>query len=501
MKILLVYPKCPDTFWSFTHSLWFVGKKAVSPPLGLLTVAAMLPPKWEKKLIDENVEELTDKHIAWADMVFVSAMIIQKGSVLKVIQRCKSQNKKVVAGGPLFTTQPELFGDVDHLVLNEAEITLRPFIDDLERGQAGHIYASEKKPNLAEESQIPMWSLINLKNYVSMSVQFSRGCPHNCDFCDITAMFGHIPRTKTSDQILRELEALYKMGWRGSVFFADDNFIGARKKIIELLKRLIEWQEERNFLYYFPPFKFITQTDVRLASDEELMNLMSQANFTKVFIGLETPSVNSLKECHKNQNLSKDLGEVVIKIQNHGLQVIGGHIIGFDSDKYQSIFWEQFKLIQKNGIVVAMLGLLNAMPKTPLWNKLKSEGRIINASSGENTGVGINFHTVMNKDELIKGYKELIAKMYSPHYYYKRVETFLENYNPKSKGLISLNEIIAFGKSAWRIGILSEKRKLYWKLLVKTFFSAKIKALPEVIELAIQQIHLEESAKIIAKAV
>jgi radical SAM superfamily enzyme YgiQ (UPF0313 family) len=500
MKILLVYPKCPETFWSFTHALPFVGKKAVSPPLGLLTVAAMLPEKWEKKLIDENVEELTDNHIAWADIAFISAMIIQKGSALKIIQRCKLQNKKVVAGGPLFSGQPELFKDVDHLILNEAEITLRPFLLDLELGRAQHIYTSGKKPNLSDDSQTPLWSLIKFGNYVSMSVQFSRGCPHNCDFCDIIAMFGRSPRTKTSDQIIMELEALYKMGWRGSVFFADDNFIGLRKKTVELLKRLIEWQEKHRLLYCFPPFKFITQADVRLADDEELMNLMSQANFTKVFVGLESPSVNSLKECHKNQNISKDLEEVVRKIQNHGLQVIGGHIVGFDSDKYQSIFWEQFKFIQNNGIVVAMLGLLNAMPKTPLWDKLKKEGRIINESSGENTGVGINFHTVMNRDELIKGYKELVAKIYSPRNYYKRIEIFVKNYNPKDKSLISLNEIKAFIKSVWQIGIFSEKRKLYWKLLIKTFFSAKIKAFPEVVELTIEHIHLQKISEIISKA-
>ncbi len=493
LNALLVYPKYPETFWGFNYALPFVNKKASFPPLGLMTVAAMLPKEWNKRLIDMNVEgDLLEEHIKWADIVLVSAMIVQKKSVKEVIARCKEKNKLVVAGGPLFTAMPEHFKEVDHLILNEAEITLRPFLQDLANNKAEHIYTSEVKPDLYD-TPIPLWSLINPDNYMTMAIQFSRGCPHNCKFCDIAATFGRLPRTKTTIQIIEELEALRKIGWRGTVFFADDNIIGYRKNFEGMLPRLIDWQIEHDY-----PVKLMSQATVLLANDEKLMNLMSQANFFKIFLGLESPSDESLVECNKTQNIKRDLGKVVRTIQAHGMQVLGGHIVGFDSDR-ENIFNEQFKLIQNNGIVVAMVGLLSAIPNTPLWHELKSKGRLLKEWEGENTDISINFSTVMDVNKLINGYKKLILKIYSAEFYYPRIETFIKNYNHTAKGGLSPDSILVFIKSVWMLGIVSDERMYYWKLFFKTAFT-KIKALPEAIELAVMGYHFRKVAERIAKS-
>jgi len=291
LKILLVYPQHPDTFWSFKHALKLASIKAGSPPLGLLTIAAMLPGEWQKKLVDMNVTRLTDGDINWADYLFISAMVVQQNSVKEVITRCKKLNTKIVAGGPLFTTGYEEFDEVDHLVLKEAEITLPPFLEDLEEGCARHIYTSSKRPDISK-TPIPLWSLINMKNYSKMNIQYSRGCPFNCEFCDIIILNGNKPRTKDKDQLLAELDALYQQGWRGGVFIVDDNFIGNKRKLkSEILPALIEWMKRRKY-----PFTLSTEASINLADDEELMKLMVDAGFRGVFIGIETPNEESLVE-------------------------------------------------------------------------------------------------------------------------------------------------------------------------------------------------------------
>ena len=374
MNILLIYPQYPDTFWSFKHSLKFIAKKAAFPPLGLLTVAAMLPAGWQKELVDLNVEPLLDEQLEWADMVFLSAMIVQKESALQIIKRCRANGKKIVAGGPVFTTQHEQFEGVDHFILNEAEITLPLFLNDLAAGQPNHcIYP--RRPDISK-TPVPLWSLINLKNYATMSIQYSRGCPFNCEFCDIIIMNGRIPRVKSPAQMQREFQALYDAGWRKSVFIVDDNFIGNKQKVKQLLPRLIEWQREHQF-----PFTLLTEVSVNLANDEELMQLMSAANFFKVFMGLETPNQDSLVECGKNQNTSRSLPEVVDTIHRHGMQVMGGFIVGFDHDP-ENIFDLQMRFIQQIGVVTAMVGILTALPQTRLWHRLKAEGRLLSDASG-----------------------------------------------------------------------------------------------------------------------
>jgi radical SAM superfamily enzyme YgiQ (UPF0313 family) len=462
MKILLVYPQYPDTFWSFKHALKFVSKKAAFPPLGLLTVAAMLPGNWEKKLVDMNVTRLTDTDITWADYVFISAMAVQKTSVKEVVSRCKHLGAKIVAGGPLFTAGYEEFDGIDHFVLSEAEVTLRPFLEDLKKGCTQHIYASNERSDISA-TPIPIWSLIDMKKYSSMSLQYSRGCPYDCEFCDIVILNGHTPRTKSKEQLISELDALYEQGWRGGLFIVDDNFIGNKKKLkAEILPALIEWKENKKY-----PFAFCTEASINLADDEDLMRLMVAAGFDVVFIGIETPNDESLVECTKYQNQNRDLVTSVKKLQEFGLEVQGGFIVGFDSDP-ESIFQAQIDFIQRSGIVTAMVGLLNAPTGTRLYQRLKEEGRLLTPFSGNNTDFSLNFIPKMDLDRLIRGYKHILDTIYSPREYYQRIRTFLKVYEPPrtKPGKVQSHQIKAFFKSIWFLGIRGKGKRYYWGLFV-----------------------------------
>lgn len=484
MKILLVYPEYPDTFWSFKYALKFVAKKAAFPPLGLLTVAAFLPESWEKRLVDMNVEELRDEQIAWADMVFLGAMLVQAKSASEIIYRCRQLGRKIVAGGPLFTTQHQKYPDIDHFVLNEAEITLPQFLADLAAGQLKPLYSNDGKPEITR-TPLPLWSLIDMKNYATMLVQYSRGCPYNCEFCDIVIMNGRIPRTKTPQQMIEEFQALYDAGWRKSVFIVDDNFIGNKKKVKQLLPVLADWQKKHKY-----PFTLLTEASVDLARDEELMQLMSAANFFKVFVGVESPNTESLRECDKQQNTSSSLTDAVDIIHRHGMQVMGGFIVGFDSDP-ENIFDMQIKFIQQVGIVTAMVGLLTALPQTRLWHRLKAEGRLLSDASGENTDGFLNFQPIMDREKLLEGYRKLLANLYSQKQYYRRINIFLKNYRPTARARITRDDILALLRSIWQLGIKSKARFHYWKLIVKTLL-LKRKAVPMAIELAIIGQHFEQ---------
>jgi radical SAM superfamily enzyme YgiQ (UPF0313 family) len=472
----MVYPLYPDTFWSFKHALKFVSKKASFPPLGLLTVASILPKDWCKRLLDMNVNHLTDDDILWADFIFISAMSIQSASANEVISRCKKLNTKIVAGGPLFTSSPELYMDVDHLVLNEAEITLPLFIEDLINGKAKQIYTSEEWADITT-TPLPQWNLVKQKNYTSMNIQYSRGCPFDCDFCDITVLYGRKPRTKSKDQVLAELDALFFTGWRGPVFFVDDNFIGNKPKLKkEILPAIIEWNEKRNH-----PFYFNTEVSINLADDETLMELMVQTGFESVFIGIETPNEESLVECNKNQNRNRDLIQSIKKIQLTGLEVQGGFIVGFDQDP-PTIFDKLTNFIQDSGIVTAMVGLLNAPKGTKLQKRLLEEGRLLKDFTGNNTDFSINFIPQMDSEILIKGYKEILNTIYSPKFYYERVMRFLKDFEPKQKKVFHLNPnyVLALFKSIIRLGLIGEERIYYWKLFFWTLFRK-----PQLFSLAI----------------
>ncbi len=485
MKVLLIYPEFPDTFWSFKHALKFIRKKASSPPLGLITVAAMLPAAWEKRLVDLNVQKLTEKDLAWADVAFISAMTAQRASTHEVIQRCVAHGLKIVAGGPLFTTEYEKYDLVDHFVLNEAEVTLPPFLRDLERDAAQRVYSSSEFPDI-HQTPAPLWELVNFKRYASMAIQYSRGCPFDCEFCNITALLGHRPRVKTAEQIIRELDGLYRLGWHGAVFFVDDNLIGNKKHLkSELLPALIDWRKGKLGL------GFSTEVSINLADDEELMKLMSTAGFDTVFVGVETPDEESLIECNKKQNRHRDLIEDIKRIQRSGMQVQGGFIVGFDSDT-PSIFQRQIDFIQKSGIVTAMVGLLQAPIGTRLYERLKQEGRLLGFMSGDNVDGTTNIIPKMNIDVLNKGYKTVINTLYAPKNYYARVKTFLKEFKPpRLKAPIDLEYLLALPRSIIRLGILDKERIYYWKLFFWTLFR-KPRLFPMAITFTIYGYHFRQ---------
>ncbi|NQU88147.1 MAG: B12-binding domain-containing radical SAM protein, partial [Mariniphaga sp.] len=422
MRILLVYPQYPDTFWSYKHALRFISKKAAVPPLGLITVSAMLPESWEKKLVDMNVSPLLNDDIIWADYVFISAMYIQKESVGKVINECVRNKKKLIAGGPLFTQEFDNYPQISHFILNEAEITLPPFLNDLESGYPERIYKTEKYADMMV-SPVPDFKLLLKKDYASMNIQISRGCPYACDFCEITSLLGHKVRMKKTEQVLKELDALYLQNWRGPVSIVDDNFIGNKKEIKNnLIPAMKEWMEKYNY-----PFTFNTQTSVNMADDEELMAMMAEAGFNSTFIGIETPVEESLKSCNKAQNRNRNLLHSVKKIQNAGFQVSGGFIVGFDSD-LPSVFQRQIDFIQNSGIVSAMVGLLNAPKNTRLYKQMEAENRLTNEATGSNTDSSMNFIPKMNRKELLDGYQKILKNIYSTKPYYKRIRQFFLNY-------------------------------------------------------------------------
>ncbi|WP_024335132.1 B12-binding domain-containing radical SAM protein [Desulfotignum balticum] len=482
MKILFIYPEFPDTFWSFTHALSFIGKKAAFPPLGLITVAALVPENWDKRLKDTNVERLKDKDIVWADLVFIGGMAVQRTSTRQIIDRCKTLNVKVVAGGPLFTCEPEAFMDVDHLVLDEAELTLPKFLSDLGNGRAEKIYRADGFCD-PDDTPVPLWGLLNMKRYASMSLQFSRGCPFNCDFCNVTALFGHIPRLKKADRIILELDHIYAAGWRGSIFFVDDNFIGNKSYLKKhLLPALVDWRKDKKGCVFF------TESSINLADDPELLDMMVKAGFDSVFIGIESPDEVCLAECHKTQNKNRDLLESVGIIQRSGLQVMGGFIVGFDSDE-PSIFQRQIDFIQKSGIVTAMVGMLQAIPGTRLFDRLQQESRVTKSFTGDNVNGTTNIIPKMGMDNLFNGYQAIMKQIYQPKNYYRRIRTLLmELKAPEIVAPIDFQRFLSFFRAGLRLGVFGKERFHYWNLIAWTLVR-KPRLVPMAITLSIYGYH------------
>jgi radical SAM superfamily enzyme YgiQ (UPF0313 family) len=482
MNILMIYPEFPDTFWSFKDALRFIHKKASLPPLGLITVAGLLPPDWQVRLVDINISPLKEEDLAWADFAFISAMVVQRASVAKVVALCKEAGLTTVAGGPLFSAEYDQFPDIDHFILGEAEMSLSSFIQDLSTGTPKRIYNTPEKPEL-EQTPLPRWDLLNLKGYASMAIQFSRGCPYDCEFCNITALFGHKPRIKSATQMIQELDSLYQLGWRNGVFFVDDNLIGNKRYLKEqLLPAIIKWRKDKKGM------PFSTEVSINLADDDELIGLMSQAGFTTVFIGVETPSEQSLAECGKKHNLNRDLVGNIKHIQRSGIQVQGGFIIGFDSDT-PSIFQRQIEFIQKSGIVTAMVGLLQAPIGTRLYDRLKWQGRLLGNMSGDNVDGTTNIIPAMGTELLHKGYRTVVKTLYTPKNYYARIRTFLREYELPSVGVpFEFKYVVAFFQTVLRLGILGKERFQYWGLILWTLFT-RPKKIPMALVLSVYGYH------------
>ncbi len=481
MNALLIYPEWPDTYWSFRHALPFQGKRSAYPPLGLLTVAALLPAHWAKRLVDTNVRALTDSDLAWADVALVSAMLVQKESLLGILARCRALGIRTVVGGPIASGFAELDRYADHVVIGEAEDLIAPIARDLEQGAAKRQYKATELPDL-DRSPLPDLSLIKTRHYSSMAIQFSRGCPFNCEFCDIIEIYGHTPRTKSVAQVIAELEQLYRRKWRGSVFLVDDNFIGNKKSARELLPALAEWNARHH-----RPFTFLTEASVNLADDAELLALMRSAGFNRVFLGIETPIEASLKEANKLQNTRRSLLDSVRRIQQYGIEVMAGFIVGFDSDP-EDVFDKQVEFIQESAIPIAMVGLLQALPGTQLYRRLLGEGRILGQASGNNIDCNLSFVPKMDSQRLLDGYRSILKRIYAPDAYYERVRRFLDHHHSLHRTRRPLSDYLALCRSMLKQGVLGKSRFSYWKFLLNAAMRRRV-AFGTAVTLAIMGHH------------
>jgi radical SAM superfamily enzyme YgiQ (UPF0313 family) len=465
MNALLIYPQFPDTYWSFKHALKFVGKRAAQPPLGLMTVAALLPGSWKKRLVDTNVERLTERDLAWADVVLLSGMHIQREPLVAIVERCRARGLRTVVGGPIASSVPAAELKADHVVIGEAEGLIGELAHDLELGTAKPVYQAAERPEM-ETSPLPDLSLIKMRRYSTMTVQYSRGCPFNCEFCDIIEIYGRRPRTKAVAQVLAELDQLRAAGWREAVFIVDDNFIGNKARAKELCAALAEWRNQ-----YKINFDFTTEASLNLADDPELMQLMKDAGFSSVFLGIETPDESGLIASNKLQNTRRSLLDSVALIQSYGMQVMGGFILGFDTDG-DDIFDRMVEFIQKSGIPIAMVGLLQAMPGTQLFRRLRREGRILDAGHGDNTSDNLNFLPHMDAQRLVEGYRSVLKRIYSCEAYYERVKLYLSRTQPRNgkrkwkQQWLTAGNARAFVTSIVRQGVFGRQRWSYWKFLL-----------------------------------
>jgi radical SAM superfamily enzyme YgiQ (UPF0313 family) len=465
MNALLIYPEFPDTYWSFKHALKFLGKRAAQPPLGLMTVAALLPKVWKKRLVDTNVERLRDRDLAWADVALISAMHIQRESLAAIVERCRARGLRTVVGGPIASSLSAADLKADHVVIGEAESLIADLALSLEEGTAKPVYQAAERPEMSS-SPLPDLSLIKMNRYSTMAVQYSRGCPFNCEFCDIIEIYGRRPRTKSVAQVLAELDQLRAAGWREAVFIVDDNFIGNKARAKELCTALAQWRSQFKI-----SFDFNTEASLNLADDPELMQMMKDAGFISVFLGIETPDESGLLACNKLQNTRRSLLDSVATIQSYGMQVMGGFILGFDTDS-DDIFDRMVEFIQKSGIPIAMVGLLQAMPGTQLFRRLWSEGRILDVGHGDNTDDKLNFLPRMDPARLVEGYRSVLKRIYSCEAYYERVRLYLSRTYPRSSDRntrqqwLTVGNARAFVTSIIRQGVFGRQRGSYWKFLL-----------------------------------
>ncbi len=466
MNILMVYPKMPDNITNSLYIVHLLGKKATFPPIGLLTVAAMLPSEWNKKVVDLNFEELRKENLEWADFVFLSAMNVQAKSAKEVIRICNQHNVKVVAGGPMFTHEHEHFPGVAHFVLNEAEITLPNFLKDLELGTPKEIYTSSEYANV-HQTPTPMWDLIDMKNYLYSIVQYSRGCPYLCDFCDVTTLYGRKPRVKTPQQVIAELNLLLEKGPGETILFADDNLIGNKNVLKkELLPALIEWRKRNP---YAPGFT--TQLTITLADDRELCELLLEAGFRNVLIGIESIDDASLIAMRKKQNAGRNILEVVKYLQSIGFIIIGTFIVGLDTDK-ETVFDDIITFIQRSGIVYIIVNVLKAPPGTELFERMKRENRLLTKFEFDEDKT--NIVPIMDSNILYEGFKKILINTYSPNNVLQRIIQHQKDKNNlykvafPIKRRISFEDIFIAFKILIKLGIISTERKYFWKIILYT---------------------------------
>jgi len=463
IKVLMVWPRFPASFWSLGEVMEIVPERSLVPPLGLITVAALCPKQWKIRLVDLTFEELSDEDILWADLVMVSAMAVQREGVRQTLERACRLNRRTMIGGPYASSQPEaLLPLADHVVAGEPDEIFPEIAADLERGSARRLYRIAEKPDVSH-TPVPRFDLLALNKYTLMSVQFSRGCPFTCEFCDIITIYGRRPRTKSPAQLIGELDALLQLGWRKDVFVVDDNFIGNHKAALQLAHELEQWQRRNRY-----PFAFFTEASIDLAARPELLDAMVKANFCRVFIGIESPSVESLKETKKFQNLRRDPLESIRLIQQRGLWVMGGFIVGFDSDP-PDIFDQQIEFVERAAIPWAMTGVLQAPPTTPLYERMEREGRLLQDNPEPSNFDPPNFRTVLPLAELLDGTKRMLLTLYDPSHYYKRVLDSLERWQlqpeQKAPALSLLYLLRVLLKSVWKQGVLSGYRRAYWSYM------------------------------------
>jgi radical SAM superfamily enzyme YgiQ (UPF0313 family) len=461
----MVWPSFPPSFWGFEGVLQMIPERAMTPPLGLITVAALCPPSWQIRLIDHAFEELRDEDLLWADLVMVSAMHAQRADALATLARARAFGRRTFVGGPWASTDPEaVLLAADHVMVGEAEEAFPGIAAELERGEARSLYRIVDKPDMTQ-SPVPRFDLLHRNKYTSMPIQFSRGCPFQCEFCDIITIYGRRPRAKTPAQVVRELDVLRGLGWRNEVFIVDDNFIGNHQQTLQLSRELVAWQKLHN-----QPFSFYTQASIDLASRLELLDTMVEANFMYVFIGIETPSAEALKESRKFQNLRKNNVEQVRIIQEKGLWVLAGFIVGFDSDD-ETIFARQLEFIDQTAIPWAMAGILMAPPTTALFDRMKREGRLIEDSpSTSNFGLP-NFRTILPLPILLRGLCTLLEGLYQPNAFFERAFNSLKVWQPratqKPPNLGMYYNLRVLFSSVWKQGIRSGYRGSYWSFLYR----------------------------------
>ncbi|WP_299405192.1 B12-binding domain-containing radical SAM protein [Acaryochloris sp. IP29b_bin.148] len=471
MRVLLIYPLFPKSFWSFEKTLSLVDKKALLPPLGLVTVAAILPQEWEFRLIDRNIESVPESDWEWAELVILSGMIVQKEDMLNLVYEAHRRGKKVAVGGPFATSVPEevQVSGADYLILDEGEITLPMFIEAIERGEESGVFRATEKPAVTE-TPVPRYDLLKFPAYDNMSVQFSRGCPFQCEFCDIIVLYGRKPRTKTPTQLIGELERLYELGWRGNVFMVDDNFIGNKRNVKLLLAELQGWVAEKNY-----PFSFSTEASVDLAQDHELMDMMIACNFNSVFLGIETPDEDSLKVTKKFQNTRDSLSDAIDTMSEKGLRIMAGFIIGFDGEK-SGAGDRITRFVEKTNIPIALFSMLQALPNTALWHRLEKEGRLIQGKAGTGNQTSLmNYIPTRPIEDIAQEYIEAFCNIYDPEKYLDRTfRHFMSmNIRPKEGGSgssslkLSWVDIRALSILAWRQGMVRNTRWNFWIYLFR----------------------------------